>query len=102
MGVPRYTTPTFSLTFTEASLDFTQASHVYVTFTSGLDVLTKSDSELSIEPKVINIRLTQEETAAFGQGMVDIQVNWTIAGNRFASEIAKVDMSRQLMERVVE
>ena len=36
MGVPQFTTPTFTLTFTEQGLDLTtQALNVYVTFESG-------------------------------------------------------------------
>ena len=45
MGVPRYTTPTFTLTFTEESLDLTQASGIYVTFKQATLLITKTGNE---------------------------------------------------------
>lgn len=102
MGVPRFTTPTITLTFTEQALDFTQADHVYVTFRSGYKELTLSDDNLSVSEKTISVRLTQAQTGTFGQGFVEVQVNWTIASNRFASEVATIDLSKQLLAEVVE
>lgn len=102
MGVPLYTTPTFTLTFTEKDLDLTQAQNVYVTFRSGAVFMTKTGEDLTVDEKTIGVTLTQEETAQFVMGAVEIQANWTQGGKRIASEVATYDMTKQLLTKVVE
>ena len=103
MGVPKYTTPTFNLTFTEQGLDLTQAANVYVTFQSGEMKLTKSGDDLVIGEKSIGVKLTQRETAGFAVGYVMIQANWTTGtGDRAASEIVNYMITKQLLAEVVE
>lgn len=103
MSVPQYTTPTFTLTFTEESLDLTLANNVYVTFRSGDNIITKTGSDLTVAQKSIGVYLSQEETAEFQVGDVEIQANWTTAeGGRFASEKAYYDITDQLLKKVVE
>lgn len=102
MSVPAWTTPTFSLTFTEAALDLTTAANVYVTFNVGWQTITKSGDSLDISEKQINVHLSQEETGSFPEGPIDVQANWTDAqGTRCASEVAKVDISKQLLKEVI-
>lgn len=103
MGVPRYTTPVFTLTFTEEGLDFTTAKDVYVTFTQAFTSITKTGEDLELTEKTISLFMTQEETSGFGEGNVDIQANWlTVDGTRAASEIVTYPFTRQLLQRVVE
>ena len=102
MGVPLYTTPTFTLTFSEQGLDLTQAQNVYVTFRSGATCITKTGADLTIGEKEISVFLSQEETARFARGVLQIQANWTQGGRRIASEIASYDMTGQLLTKVVE
>lgn len=102
MGVPFYTTPTFTLTFSERELDLTQAQSVYVTFRSGTQVITKTGNQLTIGEKTIGVSLTQEETASFESSIVNIQANWMISGKRIASVIAQCDLDGQLLTRVIE
>lgn len=73
------TTPTLTLTFSEQDLDLTQALHVYVTISSedGTPLLTKKDSQLSVEAKTIEVFLTQEETLAFAGLITILRANWT-------------------------
>jgi len=102
MAIPRGVTPTFTLTFTDQGLDLTAANHVYVTFRNKV-TLTKSDSDLTIAPKQIDVYLTQEETLAFRQGATEIQVNWTYGnGSRAASETVSYLFSNNLLDVVVE
>lgn len=101
MGVPKFTTPTFTLTFSEQTLDLRNAQNVYVTFLSGDYCLTKTGEDLVISEKSIGVRLSQEETGNFKKGEVKIQANWTINGNRVASEIAKADITDQLLAEVI-
>lgn len=103
MSVPQYTTPTFSLTFTEQGLDLTAAHNVYVTFRSGPNLITKSGEDLTVEAQAIGVYLTQAETGLFAPGEVEIQVNWTTGdGGRAASEIVRYDIAPQLLKAVVE
>ena len=101
MGVPYFTTPTFTLTFSERELDLTQAQSVFVTFRSGGKVLTKTGEDLTIAEKTIGVSLTQEETASFQTGVVEIQANWMLSGKRIASEVAQCDMYKQLLTKVI-
>lgn len=103
MSVARGTTPTYILTFTEESLDLTEANNVYVTFRKGAKVLTKTGNDIDVYPKRVEIYLNQKETLAFSQGEVKVQVNWTLAqGRRAASAVKTIDLSEQLLEKVIE
>lgn len=104
MGVPRGTTPTFVLTFPEASgIDLTQAINMYVTFRSGSKTITKTGDDLSISPLSVSVFLTQSETLSFNDGPVEIQANWTLGGNkRAASEVARYTFTKQLLQKVIE
>lgn len=102
MGVPRYTTPVFTLTFTEKTLDLTQATGVYVTFKQATLDITKTGDELEVAEKSIAVYMSQEETAQFCDGTVEIQANWVTGdGNRAASEIVTYDFTRQLLPVVI-
>lgn len=102
MGVPRGTTPTLVLTFSDETLDLTQASHVYVTIKATGQILTKTGADLDVEARQISVFLGQSETLAFAPGRVQLQVNWIYAdGKRGASEIAYYDFSPQLLGSVL-
>lgn len=102
MGVPAWTTPTFSLRFSEQALDLTQAANVYVTFTMGWQKLTKHGSSLVVSEKQIDVHLSQEECGLFDCGQVSIQANWTDnAGDRCASDVAYIDITPQLLKEVI-
>ena len=103
MGVPRYTTPTFELTFTEEGLDLTQAAEVYVTFQANGCKITKTGEDLEVAAKKITVLMSQEETGGFPEGPVRIQANWLNPdGKRIASAIAVANISAQLLQRVIE
>lgn len=101
MGVPRYTTPVFTLTFTEKDLDLTQASDVYVTFTQASTSITVTGESLDVEEKTISVSFSQEETARFCVGDVFIQANWLASGKRAASEVVTYEFTEQLLQRVI-
>lgn len=102
MGVPRGTTPTFTLTFTDNALDLTTASEVYVTFSENGNILTKKGDDLTVAAKQIQVYLTQAETLAFKVGTVEVQANWTYStGDRAASEITSINITKQLLDEVL-
>lgn len=103
MSVARGTTPTYILTFDEPSLDLTTVHNVYVTFRKGTKVLTKTGQDIEVAPQQVEVYLNQKETLSFSTGEVKVQVNWTLGGGRrAASVVATVDLSEQLLEKVVE
>lgn len=103
MSVARGTTPTYVCTFIEQSLDLTQANNVYVTFRKGAKILTKTGQDIEVAAKQVEIYLDQKETLMFSTGEVKVQVNWTLAGGmRACSEVATINLSEQLLEKVVE
>ena len=101
MGVPRFTTPVFTLTFSEEHLDLTEATDVFVTFEQAGKEMTFTGEDLTVEKKSIAVFMTQEQTANFCVGDVDIQANWMIAGNRAASEKVTYQFTDNLLKRVI-
>lgn len=102
MGVPRYTTPVFTLTFKEKDLDLTQAEDVFVTFQQACKIITVTGEDLTVGEKTIAVSFTQEETAEFCVGDVEIQANWIVAGKRAASEIEKYQFTDNLLKQVIQ
>lgn len=101
MGVPRGTTPTLTLTFSDPDLDLTTASDVYVTFRFGETPLTKTGEDLVITEKTIEVFLSQTETLAFPEGPVEVQANWMKGGKRAASDVAQYFFTKQLLEQEI-
>lgn len=101
MGVPQYTTPVFTLTFSDIAFDLREMSGVFVTFASTGNLLTKTGESLEIGENTITVRLKQEETAKL-RGEVSIQANWVdMEGHRAASEIVKQTITENLLKRVI-
>lgn len=100
MGVPRGTTPTFTLTFPE-TVDLTQAHSVHVTFASEKSIITKTGDDIEVSAQEINVYLTQCETFALEEGSVKVQVNWMVGNDRVSSVIKTVKITKQLLERVI-
>lgn len=103
MSIPQFTTPTFVFIFTEQDLDLTQARNVYVTFSGPGYELTKTGNDLTVEQKSISVWLSQNETSRMKIGAIEIQANWTTPnGNRAAGDVVTVEISKQLLRKVVE
>lgn len=101
MGVPRYTTPVFTLTFTEKDLDLTLASDVFVTFKQACNIITVTGEDLTVSEKSISVSFSQEQTASFCIGDVEIQANWVIGDKRAASEVVTYQFTKQLLQEVI-
>lgn len=100
-----YTTPSISLIV--EGVDLT-GMDVYVTIEQGCLEMTKSGSDLIIdtegEDTSIIFMLTQEESAKFNyNASASIQVNFISAdGVRDATEIRRIDVLRNLLDKVVQ
>lgn len=96
------TTPTL-LFKTEAELDLTRATDVYITLSdmSKRELMTKSGDDLYIEPQRVGIYLTQEETLALPQ-RIQAQINWTYPNEkRMCSQIMILNVSDNLLNKVI-
>lgn len=102
MSIPKGTTPTVMLSFSDEGLDLTEVNHLYVTFEKGQREVTKKDEDLTVEPKKIYVYLSQQDTLKLGEGEVEVQANWTTMHGRAASKIKTIDLSNNLLDRVVE
>ena len=100
------TTPTFTLTLPE-DVDLTNATNIRVTFAKrgGKIITEKSGQDLGVDVNVISVFLTQEETLAFPDGTVYIQVNWLYEDGgytkRAASDIAQTVFRKNLVNEVM-
>ena len=103
MAIPRATTPTITLTFTDATLDLTEAANVYVTLEQFNKTMTKTGEDLTVQAKQIELFLDQEETLKFAEGDAHIQANWvTPTGRRACSDVQTIQISKQLLKEVIE
>ena len=96
----RFTTPRFEV---DVGADLTGCD-VYITLRQGrreFDITDFDSVEVNDGVTTFAFTLTQAQSAKFAEGRyVEIQANVIDqAGYRVASDIAKIDMGRQLMER---
>lgn len=97
----QYTTPTLHLIVEGADLT---EHEVYVTISQGGREVTITDGEVTLDGEDTHIRvpLTQLQTGAMRHGKAKVQVNWTDqSGHRDATTIADVEVTDNLMKRVV-
>ena len=98
----RATTPTFELKITDNTVDLTEASNVYATFSQQNRTITKSGEALTIQARQVDVYFTQEESLGFTAGTIEIQLNWTYAdGSRAATNITKVYVTDNLLAEVL-
>ena len=85
------TTPTFTMRFSDESLDLTQAAHVYVTVAdkSGNVMIEKKDADLNVEEKSIGVFLSQEETLGLSGMTTILRANWTYSGGKHPRSCSK-------------
>lgn len=95
------TTPTFTLTVPN-EVDLTQAAHIYFTLIQGANIISKSDTDLTVTAHSVEVFLTQAETLPFKAGKAALQLNWTYPdGSRACSNIASVSITANLLKVVV-
>ena len=99
----RGTTPTFTLTISDETVDLTQATHVYATFKQGNNnAVTKMDEQLVIYPNAVEVYLDQEDTLKFKEGVVQVQMNWVYANNsRASTDAATIKIGANLIPKVL-
>lgn len=96
------TTPTHRFTI---PFDASVISKVRVTYAQqGKVLLTKDETECSLEGNVIELKLTQEETLLFDEfSSVQVQVRvLTVAGDALASDLIRVPCGAILDKEVLE
>ena len=105
----RGTTPTFTLTIADTSVDLGQAENIYFTLTQGSNAITKSGEDLEVGTRTVNVFLTQEESIDLIEGAgADIQLNWTYLDpggsgivRRAATKVKTIQITKQILRRVI-
>ena len=100
----RYTTPTVKIDLTD--LDFSTVALFRISFESGDAVVTKelgpSSPFVDSENRILYVKLTQEDTAKFREGRVNVQVKYkTQTGSVFATYVTTMPVDRILDESVM-
>ena len=100
----QYTTPTYQLLV--KGVDLTAADGVWVTFAdSTRAVIVTEDSPTvaaSGSDTLVTVTLTQAETKSFCPfTKAGVQVNWMKDGARYATEIALIDISENLLKEIL-
>lgn len=96
----RWTTPTHELVV--EGVDLTGCD-VYVDYKQGSRTRrVKCEPEYDGSDTVLEVTWTQEQSAVFKPGEVEVQVNWiTEAGDRDATKIATFEATRNLLNEEV-
>lgn len=97
------TTPTFTLTLPN-TIDLGDAEHVKFTIEQFGQVISKDETEMTISTNVVTVKLDQEDTISFGDGIeAEIQLNWTYSdGSRAATKPKTIPMDKNLYKDVIE
>lgn len=100
----RYTTPTLPITISD--LDFSTVSLFRVAIEQNdveiLKVIDAEDASVDAQHKTINVALTQEETASFKDGFVNVQVRAKLTGGSvLATKVAKLSVDDVLDEVII-
>ena len=100
----RYTTPTLPVTISD--IDFADVSVFRIAIEQGnvelLKVINADDPSVDAQHKTINVPLTQEETAAFKDGTVEIQARVKLNNSAvLATEKVTLPMRNVLDEVII-
>lgn len=100
----RGTTPTLTITVTGLNVD--DLKTIKVTFDQKGTQITKEtkDVTVDIENNAISIPFSQEDTLAFGEGYVNVQIRGLLADGvtAIASKVKQISMDKILLEGVIE
>ena len=102
----RGTTPTYTFTMPEG-VDLTLADEIYVTFCKTNDalIMTKTGADLVVSSDKVDVFLTQEETLAFPNGFVQVQLNWLYQeegrSKRACSNKMRIKAEKNLIDEVL-
>lgn len=99
--IRKWTNPTQKVIVKGA--DLSQAK-VFVTFRQDCNVLTIEDptAEYDGEDTTLYVPLEQIQTGSFNTSYVNVQVNWVAGDKRYATDIAPVRLTPNLLPEEVE
>lgn len=95
----RYTDSAFTITATNAH--FSTAREIHITFRQAYSTLDITNVSVLGDTELI-VTLTQAQTAQLREGTAELQINYIGSdGQRRASNVATVDVSKNLLQRVI-
>lgn len=99
------TTPTFSLTLKDHTVNLNEADHVYFTLRQPGLHFRIQDDRLELDGYTAQVFLTQEETVRLSVGPARIQLNWTqvVDGKtiRPCSAVKTIEITENLEDEVL-
>lgn len=97
----RNTTPTHTLTV--EGIDLTGANDVWVTYGSERSAVTIKDPTVAYddETTTITVTLTEAQTSQLLGESVEVQVNYVLDGAHYATDIATVELGRNLLREAM-
>ena len=106
----RGTTPTFTFTIVNETVDLTEAENVYVTIRQGSKEITKTGESLEVAARTVDVFLNQEESLSLSEANpAEVQINWTYLDpidntivRRAATKVKSIPIAKQLLKRVIE
>ena len=104
----RATTPTFTFTIKDQTVDLSEAENIYVTLAQNSKTITKTGEDIEFtQPRTVEVWLTQQESLGLVEGGLEVQLNWTYedaSGNtRRAATLPKtIQVTKQLLKQVIE
>lgn len=99
-GIPRGTTPTHIF---EVDVDLTSAVVMYISYKQfDKVVLEKTLEDITVTATQLTVRLTQEETLLFKDGLVEIQIRARLADDSaLKSDVIKTDADKLIKDGVI-
>ena len=101
-------TPTFTFSIKDPSVDLTEALNVYVTFEQGASLkITKTGNDIEYTERTVKCWLTQTESLSLSTGSLYVQINWTYedaAGNikRGSTDTGMISVTTQLLNELLD
>lgn len=106
MAIRRYTSPTQELIIEDMDLS---SADIYVTYRQGSVNMTFSGDDIEVSlitdndrtDTLIQVYLSQNDTAKFSVGEASVEVNWILDGQRNATSIDKFEIKDNLLKEVI-
>lgn len=103
------TTPAFTLTLKDQSINLLEADNVYATIEQGTVNITKTGEDVEVTQHGAKIYLTQRESLQLkAEKPAKVQLNWTYTDDptgetrRAATKAKEIDIDEQLLRKVIE
>ena len=103
------TTPTFTFSLSDKTINLLEADNVYATIEQGFVNITKTGEYIEVAEHSVKLWLTQKESLSLRIGKpADVQLNWTYTDDltgtkrRAATKKKEIVIEKQLLRKEIE